>query len=277
MLMVVLSVSANSYAEQQCIHGINRQPVAPIKYETCPHWGNVNGIKIAIPGKYLSESIWYTKIPEPGGYPTDCFGECPEGWRVSRGMVERRFDLGAFEDAIDWFSIRIRQSNFMPISTLADRNDYIESVKAYPPSPENRWLEVVFDAREYIKMDGQLKFDGIFEYHPKRSDRAADIFGLMHYTYSRPNILPLNVRDPRPFHVDELMYDRLPPATVITCHSVISPQPSEHLASICSLSFPVDEIKAFARILFKSPKEDLAQWREIESEIRRLVHSFVVP
>ena len=185
------------------------------------------------------------------------------------------------ESELDDFAIAIRLSDFRPRETSRDEADYrrLGSFIDVPP-PENRWIEVGFVARGVRDMSlADMNFKTTVqrwlrdEHNPPWGPfvRQPDIRGLTHYASVQPPRLVLTAEPHREFFFDPDGY-----GTFISCETVVRPPPQNDLSTHCQHSFFLPGIKARVEVDGVRDKADLARWKEIEANIRRIVHSFIV-
>jgi hypothetical protein len=99
--------------------------------------------------------------------------------------------------------------------------------------------------------------------------QEVEVYGLKHAVSKKQEKEKTSVIQP-----DELFYDITTWDTFITCSNYHRKVPPFDLLSHCEHLFIVSELKAVASIGYE--KDDLPRWREIEREIRKIAHSFIV-
>jgi hypothetical protein len=243
---------------QQCAPGVTPLPRNAITGEICPTVGRMGGAKLAIPSEFRLGPVAYKGI---------------DIWRAD--SYKNRPEHPTFDNEIDTFAIRIRQTNFRPIETEVDEREYrqsYETVWGLPPA-DNRWIHVGFDARLYpvsaIKTaDGWYKDDAHWGPYVK----AADVWGLAHYvSVQRPSTDAI--------HGDqvEYFYDAAGNSAFMFCRNTLRKVPPYDPLSHCEIDFEVPKLMARADITNIRDKADLAKWREMREGVLRVVDSFIVP
>jgi len=234
-----------TYAQTPCPTGVARDAPHEVTHETCPSLGRMNGVKLAVPQHYLLG---------------------PKGYKG----IDKRPQTNSFDNELDNFAIRIRLTNFKPIETFRDRDDYskLGSLIGVPP-PENRWIHVGVKALEkhgtfqdtVSRWRKDEKGWGPFALQP-------DVWGLKRYVFMQ-SLTPTNDRW-------EFLYDS-GFGTFATCKHLLQLHPPHAPRESCRLEFSMLELKALIDIDNFGERSDLARWPEIEREVRKVIQSFIVP
>jgi hypothetical protein len=242
-----------AYGQTPCPPGVTRHAPHEVSHETCPSLGRMNGVKLAIPQHYLLGPKGYKGI---------------DIWNAE--SYKKRPKTNSFDNELDNFAIRIRLTNFKPIETLKDKDDYGElgSLLGVPPL-ENRWIHVGITA-----VDRRYTFEGTVglwlkdEAHWGPYSSQPDVWGLKRY---------LSQQVPAPHkHQWEFMHDAKF-EVFATCEHIFPLYPPHDLREACKLEFFVPELKAFIDVAGLRARTDLARWPEIEREVRKVIQSFIVP
>ena len=259
-LFVVLSLgylgwlwAKSAYGLTPCPEGVQRHAVIEATGETCPSVGRMNGVKLAVPQHYLLG---------PKGYKgVDIWNA--ESWA-------KRPKTNSFDNEWDNFAIRLRLTNFKPIETFKDKADYgkLGSIIG-PPPPENRWIHVGIRA-----LDKPYTFENTVRLWLKDDakrgpfTKQADEWSLKHYLSEQP----LGPRQSK----WEFLYDEAF-STFLSCERVVLIDPPHTPGASCQLSFSLPDIQASIEIDNFGDRSDLARWPEIQSEVLRVLRSFIVP
>jgi hypothetical protein len=215
--------------------------------------GNIDGVKLSIPNNYLLSGLLYK-------------GE--EQWSMAR-----RTFTPSFDSEIENFAIVVRQSTLQPIQSAQDRSDFIASHRtAYTP-PEKKWISVAFTAKPYRFGGGTLRkaFEGNIkdEAHWGPFIRQADdVYGLGHHV------------SPQKYNhvsgqIDELFFDEKKSTSFIECENTHRRVAPFDALIFCDHYFVLPEIRAVASVHY-TDRDVIARWREVEAEITKIAHSFVV-
>ena len=242
-----------TYAQTPCPTGVARDAPHEVTHETCPSLGRMNGVKLAVPQHYLLGPKGYKGI---------------DIWNAE--SYKKRPQTNSFDNELDNFAIRIRLTNFKPIETFRDRDDYskLGSLIGVPP-PENRWIHVGVKALEkhgtfqdtVSRWRKDEKGWGPFALQP-------DVWGLKRYVFMQ-SLTPTNDRW-------EFLYDS-GFGTFATCKHLLQLHPPHAPRESCRLEFSMLELKALIDIDNFGERSDLARWPEIEREVRKVIQSFIVP
>ena len=233
----------------------------------CPIVGRIGSIKVAIPQHFVLGPVAYKNV--------DIWN--PDSYR----NMPRQPTL---ESDISNFAIKIRMTNFKPVHSSKDVEDYDKlsrSVENQPPV--NRWLYVEFFTQSAAEVDNAMKNlvrnwlkddakDGPFS-------RTDDAFGLHHYVSAQ---LPFTQRYPYiQKNQQEFFYDPIGERTFIRCRNVIQ-LPREEAAvpnillSHCQIDYWIKELNIRVSVANIEDKGDLARWREIERGVEKTIRSFIV-
>jgi hypothetical protein len=234
------------------VSGCSRShPAAPIV-------GKMGSAKLAIPPEFILGPVTYKGVDI---WKPDSFKNSPKH--------------PTFDNEIDDFAIRIRQTNFKPIETEIDLREYRQSYEAVwkLPPQHNRWIHVDFDARRYPmpsaseKAESWRKDDARWGPYVK----AADVWGLIHYvSVQRPSTDAV--------HGDqvEYFYDAAANSVFIFCRNTLRKVPPNDPLSNCQIEFDVPKLMAYAGITNIRDKADLARWGEMRDGVLSVVDSFIV-
>ena len=242
-----------AYGQTPCPSGVARHAPHEVTHETCPSLGRMNGVKLAIPQHYLLGPKGYKGV---------------DIWNAE--SYKNRPRTNSFDNDLDNFAIRIRLTNFKPIETRTDRDDYgkLGSLIGVPPM-ENRWIHVGITSQTFTGSFARsvqlwLKDDA------KRGpfSPASDFWGLKRYLSAQPRT-PTNSQW-------EFFHD---PAfeTFARCENVLQRYPPHAPREACKLEFFIPELKALVDIDSFAERADLDRWPEIEREVRKVIQSFIVP
>jgi hypothetical protein len=254
------AASANN--TEWCAPGVPRYAPHAITGETCPSLGRMGDTKLAVPGHYLLG---------PTGY---------KGVSIWDESYANRPKPATLDSELTDFAIKIRHTNFKPIETYQDWEDYAKLGKSIRPQPpENRWLHVGFqydplfkDKGEAVNMKGQLTArlkDESFGRYTLQKDQS---WGLDHYVSAHQPGTAVRGETQR-----EVFYDAKTNATFIGCKSTLRSVPPHDLLTFCRHEFfahPGDIRIGVSNIWVKT---DLARWREVEQGVRAVFQSFVIP
>lgn len=242
-----------TYGQTPCPTGVARHAPHEVTREACPSLGRMNGVKLAVPQHYLLGPKGYKGI---------------DIWNAE--SYKKRPQTNSFDNELDNFAIRIRLTNFKPIETFKDRDDYgkLGSLIGVPP-PENRWIHVGITAFERdlnfkATVAGWLKDEsswGPFVRQP-------DAWGLSRYL----SVQPLSAANSQWEFLFDAEFSRF-----VRCENSVLMFPPNSPRASCRLRFFVPEIKAQIDISNFGERADLARWPEIEREVRKVIQSFIVP
>lgn len=241
------------YGQTPCPPGVARHAPHAITHETCPSLGKMNGVKLAIPQHYLLGPKGYKGI---------------DIWNAE--SYKKHPQTNSFDNELDNFSIKIRLTNFKPIETIKDSEDYgkMGSLIGVPPS-DNRWIHVGIRA-----LDRPYTFERTVELwlrdDAKRGPfvRHSDEWEMTRY---------ISTRIPKPFVGSwEFLYDKTF-STFSTCEHIVQIYPPHAPQEICKLNFSLQELQAAIDVDGFGERSDLARWPEIERELRKVIQSFIVP
>jgi hypothetical protein len=258
LVLAVLGLTGIAQAEEWCAPGVPRHAPHPVTGLHCPVAGNINGTPLAIPAHYLSGPITFHGV---------------DIWSVD--SVRQGPVHSTLANRIDDFAIRIRQTNFRPIETQEDAAAYARlGPSALAQPPENRWLLVDFDARKFAGTGGDfhttvqnwLKDDA----HWGPYVNSEEQWGLVHFSSTRP---------PSSDFWDtqrEFYYDRAPGTTFIQCINVVRSVSPHDVISMCDLHVLMADLGLYVSVGNIQVKDDLADWKRIESGIRAVLDSFIV-
>jgi hypothetical protein len=247
-----------AFGAEWCAPGAPRHPPHPITGDTCPVVGKMGNSKLAIPSEYLLGPIAYKGV---------------DIW--SAESYKNRPQQPTFNNEIDSFAIRIRQSDFKPIETVSDQDAYLESyesVRKLPPS-KNRWLHVGFDGRRYPMDPASVVAERWHEMYGRGPfEKQSDMWGLAHYVSSQ---LPSKDVTHGGGIQWEYFYDEQGD-TFIDCQNTLQKVPPYDPLSFCEIWFNAPKVRAEVNIGNIRDIADLGRWREIEAGVLRVLDSFVV-
>ena len=221
--------------------------------------GRMGGAKLEIPQEFILGPVAYKGVDI---WKPDTFKNKP--------------DHPTFDNEIDTFAIRIRQTNFKPIETEIDLREYrqsYEAVRELPPR-NKRWIHVGFDARRYPMPSPSEKAESWYkdDAHWGPYVKAADVWGLVHYvSVQRPST------DVSHGDQVEYFYDAAGNSTFMFCRNTLRKVPPYDPLSHCQIEISVPKLMAYADITNIRDKTDLASWREVRDGVLRVVDSFIVP
>jgi hypothetical protein len=241
------------YGQTPCPPGVARHAPHEITHETCPSLGRMNGVKLAIPQHYLLGPKGYKGI---------------DIWNAE--SYKKRPQTNSFDNELDNFAIKIRLTNFKPIETTKDRDDYGNRSSPAGPAPvENRWIHVGIEANGYSQsfqptVNRWIKDEkGWGPFKP-----VTDQWGMVRYL-SAQLVTPTSSQW-------EFLHD---PnfATLVICEHMLLRYPPHTPSLSCELMFFLHETKALIKVSGLNASADLARWPEIEREVRKVIQSFIVP
>ncbi len=242
-----------AYGTTPCPSGVARHAPHEVTHETCPSLGRMNGVKLAIPQHYLLGPKGYKGV---------------DIWNAE--SYKKRPKTNSFDNELDNFAIRIRLTNFKPIETRKDRDDYGElGALIGPPPLENRWITVGIIGQPFtgsFERSVQLWLKDDAQRGPFSPPSGA--WGLTRHT---------SQQIPAPYkHQWEFMYDAKF-EIFATCEHIFPLYPPHDLKAACKLEFFVPELKALIDVSGLREHAELARWPEIEREVRKVIQSFIVP
>ena len=206
--------------------------------------GTMNGVRLRIPKVYFLSAIHY----HPG---TEA--------------------LSGFDRQIDIFDLRVRLSNFEPVVTDRDRQDWNLAMSRARPIFWETWLTVDFDNRYPLNwsinkdMPDGLRKDPA-HWGPFVRDRTRP-YGLVHYD-------SVQTVDNSPDHNHwEYYYDEAS-LTNIVCETSRIKVPPFDTYDHCDHRFLIPRLHVMAGATYG--KKDLPRWREIELRITQIGDSFIV-
>lgn len=229
-----------------------------INGKTCPVVGHMGNVRLVVPDHYILGPVAYKGV---------------DIWNPK--SYQNRPKHPTFDTEIDNFAIKIRLSNFKPIETRKDWDDYDKLGKArgWAQPPENRWIFVEFFTHDVQTtkrtMRGQLNF-----WLKDKSDwgtfvKSSSLWGLQHYISTQQ---PSTQKSQY-----EIFYDPKTEDTFINCENRLIAVPPYELFSHCRIDFLIRDLKIRASVDEIYFKEDLSHWQKIEEGIKQVVQSFVVP
>jgi hypothetical protein len=201
-----------------------------------PRTGNMNGIRVSIPEKYLVSSA-ITFVPKS-------------------------------TSDIKHITIDLRRSNFEPIRTRQDFLDWqINWLKPYTQSePDHRWISVELRADLYSMREPNLKhiYDSIkastIKIFPSlRCEEAT--YGLEHCV-SKVEVELLEI--------NEIYFDKTSAATLITCRNQYSIR-----FKGCRHYFIVPHLHAVAEVDYTSDDE-IVIWKQTEAKTKAVADNYII-
>jgi hypothetical protein len=258
LLLLITLLSTNFvFGAEWCAPGAPRHPPHPITGDTCAVVGKMGDIKLAIPSEYLLGPIAYKGI---------------DVWNPD--SYKNRPQQPTFDNEIDSFGIRIRQTDFKPIETENDQEAFCEScrsVRKLPP-PNNRWLQVGFDGRRYPMDSARVVAERWHQMYARGPfDRQSDVWGLAHYVSSQ---LPSKDVAYGGGIQWEYFYDEQG-TTFIDCQNTLRKVPPYDLITFCEIWFNAPKVRAEVNVGNIRDKADLDRWSEIETAVLRVLDSFI--
>jgi len=265
ILLIVLAASIwdrPANAEEKCINNLTASVTFPFGENKCPSIGRMGVVKLAIPQSYLFSAVHY------------------EGVDIWNSQSVKNQAKPTFDTPIADFSMRLRLSNFKPIQTKQDWEDYGKLGQMRFPesvSPGNQWIYVEFlFTKDHHGCSAMMQcyFDGIMRDEPHWGPfipQKNEEYGLNHYlSIQRPTVAV------EPGQTNEFFYDPKTHTTLITCTNKLMKVSPYAPLIFCKLNFVIPELDATIRVNFaKAVKDDIAEWPQIEQEVRRIVKSFV--
>lgn len=253
-------------ANGQCAGNLPAQTTMPWGERACPAVGAIGKVKLGIPPAYLFGPVAY---------------KGDDIW--STASTRSRERPPSFEREIENFAILVRLSDFRPIETKRDWEDFNKFESLAPPAyprAADRWITVGFKSNAAYVGPGcgssmQCYFNGILKddagWGPFILQREK-AYGLDHY---------LSLQRPTAGHAaglfDEFFYDPGSKKTLITCSSKPMTVPPHVPLEYCEHHFVIPELDAQVNVGYFHPsKEELPRWQEVEQHIRRIVKSFIV-
>lgn len=207
--------------------------------------GTVNGVRLKIPKYYLLHNIVYVG-----------------GQRDGRGPASQAVTQSS---EIDNFGILLRLSNLEPITTERDREDW--SAALSKPLFQKTWMMVSFDNHYPPPREGADKPAMIAHWGPYVLDKQYP-YGLMHLASTQ------SADDgARGFygHV-EYYYDKATETTIQCNTRRIKASPFDTFET-CDHQFLIRELHLMAEAFYT--EKDLYRWRDIETKVNDIAHSFV--
>jgi hypothetical protein len=216
-----------------------------------PSIGNINGVDFSIPQNYLLSRVVYA-------------GQ--DAWTYSS-----KHEAPSYKRAIDNIDILLRLSNLKPIRSQADWNDWMKSLNTTKPFLYETWLTgTVWGRAEMYPSDGTYKTIiprywessvpfGKFDTH------APNEYGLAHYL----------VKKQQSGTPGELYFDPETWTNIITCETFKGAPPRVMPFSSCEDSFLIPGLHGVV-VQVHFAKSQLHRWREIQSQITKIVDSWVV-
>jgi hypothetical protein len=213
--------------------------------------GNMNGVKLRVPNRYLVGPVGYV---DP---------------QISNLQENARNDTK--QPAIAYFSLLLRLSNFKPIESSADENDWIAATSTGRPAFDSAWLIVDVDNRSSAVRNTNANFPKWLKEDPVHRGPfvrdSASRHGLVHYESTQSvDASPLNSHY-------EYFYDA-DSDTNIVCNTKRSKMPPFDTFDSCQHRFFDAEINVMLVMSYK--KNDLPRWKLIEKSVRQTIHSFII-
>jgi hypothetical protein len=211
-----------------------------------PHYGNLNGVRIAVPAKYFAS----VKVSTSGA-PRDC----------TEPSLPVRYDCPLLT-----IELVLRRSNFAPISTHQDLLDWAGNfMRPYDKTdPSHRWFGVQFRGDLYQSTKGDLRT--LYRLHRDSSTKhlgpltCGSEYGLEHCAAQG--------QDP-PLALNEFYFDAETAQTLIECTRLWLPH-GKFLA--CHQYVLIPEIKAIAEIVNDSDEAN-SQWNSVNAAVRAIAIS----
>jgi hypothetical protein len=262
LLMVTL---LNAWAED-CPSEAPRHDPHAITGETCPYIGKMGNYKLAIPRYYI--------------VGPDFVYEGEDIWKPDKFHLHK---VQSFSLLIEYFSIRVRISDFKGIETKADFDEYNESnlnIKSLPPM-DKQWISMTIRAATKSLNQNDIKkrtLIGFLDSTKKNITKAGNFAlvrqkakeaGLDHYLSEMPPSHDMG-------HINELYFDPASERTAITCLNVIQVGTNLPL-SFCNHYFISIEDNITVDIGgIRDKTYYISRWPEVEKGILKVFHSFIV-
>lgn len=220
--------------------------------------GNMAGVKISIPKNYLIRG------PNPHYKGEDV-------WSPSKVPSPTR----NFESEILDFGLLLRDTDLQPILTKNDLDEYQTQYKPSSSKRDHQWITIEFQSSFYVLGHGNMQ--AAYENWMKNEanwgpwiPQETDVSGLKHFVSKKQNINVMNYSSP-----DEFFYDPSTRNTFISCTNRRRAVPPFDALRGCEHKFDLPELRAQVRVNYS--KNDLPRWREIESLIKAMAYTLVVP
>jgi hypothetical protein len=219
--------------------------------------GRMGGVKISVPNSYL--------IPAPSvEYKNE------DIWRPSKTPPPR-----SFESEIVGIALLLRDTDFQPITTAVDVEEYQTQYKPSSSKREHNWITIGFQTSFYELGHGsmQITYEGWLRNETNWGPwipQEADVSGLKHFVSKKQDVNTTTYSPP-----DEFFYDPLTRNTFITCTNRRRAVPPFDAMSGCEHRFNLPELKAQVSVHY--PKDDLPRWKEIEGLIKKMAQGFISP
>lgn len=254
-----------------------------------PLLGRMAGVNLAFP---------YNSCYDP--YPTVFYEGRSKDWSFDKVLPGKDGQADAFvwkkpmkggpvreiftptqDTEIKEFRIFVRMSDFKQGKTWQDLIDFMSGMRSYGdknlPPARCRWIQVKFYPDLYWEGDGNLK--SLFKAHFERTDARIGPF------YQKPDLFSLKIRASDRMGsefllkcgrvvVDTYLYDDKKWETLIECTRSTGNRSGKELE--CRHYFVVHELKSIAVTYFYA-MDSLSRWHTIETEIKKLVLSYIVP
>ena len=222
---------------------------------TCPKVGRLGNVRLVVPQHYLLGPFTYKGV---------------DVWD-HRSFAKRPL-TPSLEMEIDNFAVRVGVSDFQPVRTRADREEYLAATRGRKGRGP-RWIHIGFEAYDAdahgtkkAQLENWLR-DTKTGWGPFARN-AESSWGLEHYvSIQRPSVDVIQ---------RELFYDARTENTFIVCKNQLGVTPPHDLLTSCSHSFLLRDLKIRVAVDNIWHKDDLRSWEHIESSTRRLLMSFVV-
>ena len=258
LLIALAGCSVAGEAEKNCATALVYHPV--FKENLCPKVGRFGNTKLAVPQHYLLGPFVYKGV--------DIWNK--ESW-------EKRPKTPTFDNEIGNFAIKIRHTNFQPILSRQDWEDYGKlgsAIRAQPP--ENRWIHVGFETPAnrhgtptipyFYQMESTLGLQ-IYGQLVLQREKA---WGLDHYLGKTPPGRGLNQVQ------HEFFFDSSTRKTKIHCKTWFRSAVPHDLLTSCTHSFLTTDGEALVDISNIQDRSDIARWREVEQGLQEVYRSFMV-
>jgi len=223
----------------------------PAPFDDTPHFGNIGGIKIAIPRKYWASASTQTDTSQES---------CKDG-----ASGEDKFRC-----RIKVISLALRDASSEGIYTVRDLMDWTKYHNTPPDrvALSHRWIEIGFDADMFEQVQGDLAKlyrNHIEEARQHFGEFVCDKkFGMERCTTSK--------REKIQAVPNEFYFDRAHGKVLIEC---VRYEDTAGLGfNLCSQYYPVPEIKAVAAVMSFTDEEN-SRWESRLGQIRRIANLLI--
>jgi hypothetical protein len=251
LIIIAIFLSSINFSVQAeslgTVVSAERKVTAPVN--DLLHFGNMNGVKIAIPPKYWASAEVQRKVD------TDA---CKDSSSSNR-----------FNCSIMRIHLWLRRSTFEPIYTEWDlRNWAANFMRPYlKTDPANRWFGVRYRADLFESTQGNLR--ALYQAHFNEAVKhfgalsCNEKYGLTHCATEKAD---------GPLLVNEFFFDTKTSQTLIECTKEAPTAYGQYYG--CQQYFVVPEMKAVAQLLATSDEEN-SQWQPLSIAIKIIAISLI--